>query len=303
MMLSFTMHSVISAFSKCNSWKAKSQKMEKLSTQLLYCFFFIVLIVFHSSPATSQEVEDETEFSYEAGGENGPERWGELHSEWSACENGSMQSPIDLLHERVEVVSHLGRLKRNYKPSNATLRNRGHDMMLKWEEGAGTLEINGTEYILNQVHWHSPSEHTLNGKRFDLEAHMVHESTDGKVAVVGILYKIGRPDSFLSSIKDHLAAIGGSTERDKVVGMMDPRGIKIGSRKYYRYIGSLTIPPCTENVLWTIVKKVRTVTREQVQSLRVAVHDDSDTNARPLQPINSRSLHLFRPNDDSTENP
>ncbi|KAK1588924.1 hypothetical protein Q3G72_028667 [Acer saccharum] len=67
---------------------------------------------------------------------------------------------------------------------------------------------------------------------------------------------------------------------------------------YFRYIGSLTIPPCTENVLWTIVNKVRTVTREQVRLLRVAVHDDSDTNARPLQPLNSRSLQLFRPDTD-----
>ncbi|XP_044483470.1 alpha carbonic anhydrase 7-like [Mangifera indica] len=277
--------------------------MEKLTTQLFYCFFFIALIVLQSPPATSQEVEDETEFNYEKGSEHGPERWGELHSEWSDCKNGTMQSPIDLLHERVEVVSHLGRLKRSYKPSNATLRNRGHDMMLKWENGAGTLEINGTEYRLNQVHWHSPSEHTLNGEKFDLEAHMVHQSTDGKIAVVGIMYKIGRPDSFLSLIKDHLAAIGGSTERDRVVGMIDPRDIKIGSRKYYRYIGSLTTPPCTENVLWTIVRKVRTATREQVQSLRVAVHDESDTNARPLQPLNSRLLQLFRPDDDLPRSP
>ncbi|XP_044505277.1 alpha carbonic anhydrase 7-like [Mangifera indica] len=303
MPLSFTMYTFISSCSK-GSWKSKSKNMENLATQLFYCFFFLVLLVVHSSsPATSQEVEDEKEFNYEAGGEHGPDRWGELHSEWSACKNGSMQSPIDLLDERVEVVSHLGRLKRRYKPSNATLRNRGHDMMLKWEGGAGSIEINGTEYVLNQIHWHSPSEHTLNGEGFDLEAHMVHESTDGKIAVVGIMYKIGRPDSFLSSIKDHLAAIGGSTKRDTVVGMIDPRDIKIGSRKYYRYLGSLTIPPCTENVLWTIVRKVRTVTREQVRSLRVAVHDDSNANARPLQPINLRSLQLFRPNDDVTQKP
>ncbi|KAJ6937656.1 hypothetical protein NC652_012074 [Populus alba x Populus x berolinensis] len=155
-------------------------------------------------------------------------------------------------------------------------------MQLKWESGAGIIEINGTEYVLNQCHWHSPSEHTIDGERFALELHMVHESLDGKIAVVGILYKIGRPDSFLSST---------------VVGVVDPRNIKIGSRKYYRYLGSLTTPPCTENVVWTVVKKVRTVTKEQVQLLRVAVHDDSDTNARPLQPLNGRTVKLFIPED------
>ncbi|KAH7561066.1 hypothetical protein ACOSP7_016377 [Xanthoceras sorbifolium] len=273
--------------------------MERLvaTQQLLLLGFFIVLL-FHSRPAISQEVENETEFNYEANGEKGPERWGEIHSEWHACKNGTMQSPVDLLNERVEVVSHLGRLKRSYKPSNSTLRNRGHDMMLKWEGGAGSLEINGTEYVLQQCHWHSPSEHTINGESYDLEAHMVHESADGKVAVVGILYTIGRPDSFLSSLTDRLRAIGGTTDIERAAGVVDPRHIKIGSRKYFRYIGSLTVPPCTENVLWTIVRKVRTVTREQVRLLRVAVHDDSDTNARPLQPINSRSLQLFRPDTE-----
>ena len=74
--------------------------------------------------------EDEHEFDYR-NGEKGPAKWGELHQNWSACSNGRMQSPIDLHNERVEVVSHLGRLNRDYEPSNATLKNRGHDMMVK----------------------------------------------------------------------------------------------------------------------------------------------------------------------------
>ncbi|KAJ6708347.1 BIFUNCTIONAL MONODEHYDROASCORBATE REDUCTASE AND CARBONIC ANHYDRASE NECTARIN-3 [Salix viminalis] len=230
--------------------------MGKLAARILFSITFFLVLVSRILPATSQEVEDEKEFDYNPNGEKGPAQWGRIHpDEWGACSNGSMQSPIDLLDERVDVVSHLGRLSRSYRPGNATLRNRGHDMMLKWERGAGTIQINGTEYILNQCHWHSPSEHTINGKKFALEAHMVHESLDGKVAVVGIMYKIGRPDSFLSSLTKQLQSVAGSYEQDKVVGVVDPRNIKIGSRKYYRYIGSLTIPPCTENVLWTMVKK------------------------------------------------
>ncbi|XP_011629346.1 alpha carbonic anhydrase 7-like, partial [Amborella trichopoda] len=135
------------------------------------------------------------------GSEKGPKHWGELHPEWAACSNGDMQSPIDLHQKTVEVLPNLGCLKREYKPAKAILKNRGHDIMLNWgESGAGTLEINHTEYVLKQCHWHSPSEHTFNGRRYSLEMHLVHESKQEKRAVVAIAYKIGRPDSFLKEV-------------------------------------------------------------------------------------------------------
>ena len=74
--------------------------------------------------------EDEREFSYDENSEIGPAHWGDLHEEWKECGEGKMQSPIDMVNQRVEIVSHLGRLKRSYKPSNATLINRGHDVMV-----------------------------------------------------------------------------------------------------------------------------------------------------------------------------
>lgn len=75
-------------------------------------------------------VDDEREFSYDVNSPNGPDHWGEIRPEWSVCNNGDMQSPIDLTHKRVQTTSKLGRLDRDYKPSNATLINRGHDMMV-----------------------------------------------------------------------------------------------------------------------------------------------------------------------------
>ncbi|KAF8369636.1 hypothetical protein HHK36_032339 [Tetracentron sinense] len=270
--------------------------MEKLRTQILFIVFLLVLIM-NSSPTASQEVEDEREFDYDEESDKGPAKWGEIHPEWAMCKNGEMQSPIDLLDERVEELSRLGELKRNYKPSNATIKNRGHDIMLKWVGGAGTIQINGTEYVLQQCHWHSPSEHTINGKRFDLEVHLVHESPDQKTAVVGIMYSIGEPDTFLSKMMNHFEYVAEEEEEERVVGMVNPTDIKMGSIMYYRYIGSLTVPPCTQNIVWTIVGKLRTVSREQVKLLRDAVHDFSDTNARPIQPINRRNIHLYRPSD------
>ncbi|EXB75896.1 hypothetical protein L484_022573 [Morus notabilis] len=262
------------------------------------CFLVLVIILFsHSSKSVkAQEVEDESEFDYSRRSEKGPDRWGELKKEWSACKNGGMQSPIDLSNQRVKIIPKLGKLTRSYTPSNATVKNRGHDISIQWHGKAGSIKINGTEYFLQQAHWHSPSEHTINGRRFHMELHMVHQSTDktvkNNIAVIGVLYKLGRPDSFLSKLMKDITAISDKKE-EKHMGIIDPSEIKLGGKRYYRYMGSLTVPPCTEGVIWTISKKIRTVSKQQVELLRVAVHDYAEENARPVQPINRRDIHLF----------
>ncbi|GKA21504.1 alpha carbonic anhydrase 7-like protein [Tanacetum coccineum] len=195
---------------------------------LRVCSIFIALFIIFCVPfVTSQEVEDEHEFTYDVNSPNGPHHWGEIHPEWSMCNQGDLQSPIDLTHKRVQTTSHLGRLDRDYKPANSTLVNRGHDMMME----------------------------------------------------------------------PYFKALASTKDVEKSVGMIDPRDIKVGSRKYYRYVGSLTTPPCTQNVTWTIVNKVRTVSREQLYAIRDAVHDEAEANARPVQALNNRWLKLYRPDD------
>ncbi|XP_077251570.1 alpha carbonic anhydrase 7-like [Tasmannia lanceolata] len=260
----------------------------------MFCAIVLIFLCY-SNPVISEEVKDESEFNYIEGSGIGPESWGQIHEEWAACSSGNMQSPIDLLEEKVEMSHQLGKLNRSYKPSNASLVNRGHDIMLNWTDGAGEIYLNGSGYILKQCHWHSPSEHTIDGRSYALEVHMYHESIDGKQAVVAIMYKIGRPDPFLAELMDDIRTIGNRIDAEEVVGVVDPKHIKLGSRKYYRYMGSLTTPPCTEGVVWTLLKKVRTVSREQVKLLRDAVHDDSEMNARPTQPKNNRPVHLYVP--------
>jgi carbonic anhydrase len=105
--------------------------------------------------------DDEREFDYGERSEKGPARWGELHREWSLCKNGSMQSPIDLLDERVEVVSHLGRLQRNYGPSNATLTNRGHDMMVSKRRLIRMINTSKPKFFLHKTSLILPPRHDL----------------------------------------------------------------------------------------------------------------------------------------------
>ncbi|ESQ42798.1 hypothetical protein EUTSA_v10014359mg [Eutrema salsugineum] len=262
------------------------------------CVFLLIIvtisIVLSAPPPPGGEVEDETEFSYETLGKKGPAKRGTLKEDWKMCGTGKMQSPIDIRDKNVVVTYKLGSLRSHYLPSNTTMKNRGHDIMLKFKggnQGFGII-IGNTKYKLQQLHWHSPSEHTINGKRFALEAHLVHESKNGKYAVVAFLYNVGAPDAFLLSLDRHLKRITDTHEGEANVGSIDPKKISFESKQYYRYSGSLTAPPCSENVLWSISRQIRTVTSQQVKLLRVAVHDASNTNARPLQPINKRVVYL-----------
>ncbi|TMW83228.1 hypothetical protein EJD97_002447, partial [Solanum chilense] len=197
--------------------------------------------------ARSGKVDDESDFSYDENAENGPANWSNIHPNWIKCKTGKMQSPIDFPNNKVEIVSNLGILQKLYKPSNATLLNRGHDIM------------------------HTPSEHTINGKRYDMEAHLVHMSSDRKTAVIGILYEIGSlPDDLLTILEGDLIAVADKRGAEKGMGIIDPNIIKLDVSIYYRYIGSLTTPPCTEGLVWTIDGKVNSVTARQIKLLQDA---------------------------------
>ncbi|CAL5419860.1 unnamed protein product [Camellia sinensis] len=143
--------------------------------------------------------------------------------------------------------------------------------MIKWTLGeAGSIEINGTEYQLHTLLQSTPSM----AEGYAMELHMVHESPQeneqAKIAVIGVFYQIGRPDPFLTQLMRNISNMIDQKD-ERHFGMVDPRDIKTGGKRYYRYMGSLTVPPCTEGVVWTINK--RTVSREQVKLLRETVHD------------------------------
>jgi carbonic anhydrase len=129
-------------------------------------------------------------------------------------------------------------------------------LQVKFQGDAGSVVINGTAYYLKQMHWHSPTEHTVDGRRYDMELHLVHESAAGKAAVIGLLYEVGAHDAFLHALEPAIRRIADRRDREEPVGAVDPRGARGRASVYYRYMGSLTTPPCTEGVIWTLVKRV-----------------------------------------------
>ncbi|XP_043816454.1 alpha carbonic anhydrase 7 isoform X2 [Manihot esculenta] len=274
-------------------------KQQKAYMSFTVTLTFVLLFSYLASSVESHEVEveDEREFDYVQGSQKGPAHWGEIKKEWGICKTGKLQSPIDMANNRVKLIKEPGDFKRNYKACNSIIKNRGHDISLQWEEDkAGTVEIDGSQYFLQQCHWHSPSEHTINSKGYKMEMHMVHLSTDPKVknniAVVGLLYEIGPPDAFLTKLLTDIKSLTDQMP-EKSVGMINPTEIKMDGKEYYRYLGSLTVPPCTEGVIWIINKKISTVSEDQVKALRDAVHDYAEKNARPIQPLNEREIKLY----------
>ncbi|XP_047335354.1 alpha carbonic anhydrase 7-like [Impatiens glandulifera] len=239
-------------------------------------------------------IEDEIEFEYNEKSEKGPSKWGDLNKEWETCKNGTIQSPIDLFPDRLTIVRNRQHWEMNYISTQATLNNSGHDISLHWVFGeAGSIKINGTEFFLKQTHWHIPSEHTINGIRYDMEMHMVHISTDKKIAVIGIFYKLGFTDPFLYQVMKRASNIS-EKGTGKNIGIINPNLINIWKRHmHYRYIGSLTTPPCTEGVIWTIKRRVRTVSDKQIELLRGAVQEYARMNARPIQALNERDIKLY----------
>ncbi|PRQ43661.1 putative carbonic anhydrase [Rosa chinensis] len=256
---------------------------------LQFFAFTLFLLSWHPIRPVSGQGVEEIGYDYRQGSPKGPEHWGELKEEWKECKDGKLQSPIDLLDSNArKAISRVDDLNMSYKPSNATMKHEGYAISIQWEGDAGSIQINGTDYLLKRCHWHRSSEHFINGRRFlflfaslfekskilhiclnrvlfisyDLELHMVHQSQNNDVAVVAFLYQSGNPDPFLSKISNDVSSLSGTKEAR--LGVIDPSLIKWPSSRFYRYMGSLTTPPCTGGVIWSVYEEVHSVSEEQL---------------------------------------
>ncbi|XP_066334892.1 alpha carbonic anhydrase 7-like [Miscanthus floridulus] len=258
----------------------------------------IGLLVAASSLAVALSDGGATLFSYRAGSPDGPENWGKLSPAYKACGQGKQQSPIDIVTKQAVPNAHLDSLNRTYGAVSATLINDGHDITLEFGGKVGTITVNGKVYNFDKMHWHSPSDHTINGQRFPLELHLVHKSADGALAVIGILYQLGAPDSFYYQLKRQFVEMAndqchfGEEESHVEVGLIHLRSMQKRTGSYFRYTGSLTVPPCTENVVWSVLGKVRQISKEQLELLKAPLPGNDN---RPTQPLNGRKVQFYNP--------
>lgn len=217
-------------------------------------------------------------WSYE--GEGGPQRWGDLSADFRACSLGVEQTPIDL---QGTMRAEVGQVEPSFQQMALTVLNNGHTIQVDCAPGSQTL-IAGQAFELVQFHFHHPSEHLLAGRGFDLELHFVHKSTQGQLAVLGVFIRPGQENAALAPIWAAMPREAGEPRRTDT--RIDPAALLPASRKYFRYSGSLTTPPCSEGVLWTVFKEPIEASSGQIRQFAELF----PANARPLQPLNRRAL-------------
>ncbi|KAG0499044.1 hypothetical protein HPP92_003735, partial [Vanilla planifolia] len=224
---------------------------------------------------------------------NAPANWGKLSPDYKTCSIGTHQSPINIAKDDVSPQNKLHDLHRQYVDANATVVNNGFNIMVRFIQNAGYMSQDGKHYRLEQLHWHTPSEHTFNMKRFPLEIHLVHKSDDDKIIVVAILYEYGNIDPFIYQLKDAIIELAEKNNSNISIGLVKTKSFRRHTRKFFKYIGSLTTPPCTENVTWYILGKVRKVSKDQIALIRSPLSKDFKRNARPTQLLNGRIVELY----------
>jgi len=229
----------------------------------------------------------EPEFGYS--GDNGPGFWSELNPESAACAGTAhaRQSPINIDHPRVD--RSLRSLALHSFPTTVDLFNNGHTIEQHYEESGSSIEFEDQHYELLQFHFHSLSEHTVNGRHGALELHAVFQQPEsGNKLVIGQIFEIGnKPNRFIQTLVDAgLPRKNGDTKVTQApINLADALA---STASYYTYPGSLTTPPCTENVTWIVLAQPAYLSQAQFQSFSGVLGDDF----RPLQELHGRVVRV-----------
>ena len=252
--------------------------------QLGASVFAIVGAVLSLAAAPVHGAED-AHWSY--AGANGPAKWGALEKGFVQCKLGQVQSPIDIPDAKAR-KGDLPALLFNYRPSPLKIIDNGHTIQVNYAPGS-FVTVEGKRYELVQFHFHKPSEEKIDGKGHDMVAHLVHLGPGGKFAVIAVLLDSGKENSLIKTLWDNLPK-----EKGKEVAVdavkINALGLLPDSKGYYTFAGSLTTPPCSEDVTWFVLKTPVQVSADEIARFARAY----PMNARPVQPVNDRDIQATR---------
>jgi carbonic anhydrase len=263
--------------------------------------FSLLLAVFALAiPATFSSADESAPVTWSYEGEGGPLHWGHLGPEFALCDKGMAQSPIDLL--RAHKLD-LAKIEFSYKDAPFHVINNGHTLeeleplaesvqsrypqhgqtVLHFDKDS-TIVFDDDLYLLEQFHFHAPSEHTVDHKHYPMELHLVHHNERHEAAVVAVFMKEGKHNDYFETFLDHAPQkVGEFIEDQKHV--INPKDLLPKNLTYYRYFGSYTTPPCHEGVIWAVMHDPIEVSAEQIHRFRTLLGHE---NARPTQPVHKR---------------
>ncbi|HSZ62997.1 MAG TPA: carbonic anhydrase family protein [Terriglobales bacterium] len=245
-------------------------RMRRFSA-LIYCTLLLATAI------TAQEHHPAHAWDY--GDALGPSHWGDLKPEFAPCKSGHHQSPIDIRNPQ---KADLPPIQFDYKPSPLHIIDNGHTVMINYAPGS-FISVAGKRYALKQFHFHRPSEEKINGKGYEMVVHLVHADEEGKLAVVAVLLQQGEDNALVRRMWVNLPKEK-EKEEDLDSVQIDVNELLPADRGYYSFTGSLTTPPCSENVTWFVLKHPMTVSSAEIERFsRLYRHD-----ARPTQPLYDR---------------
>jgi carbonic anhydrase len=237
---------------------------------------------------------EEIHWGYDGAG--GPAHWAELSSDFAACATGQQQSPINLADATImaglQFEKVVGEVVLDFDTRSTVLDivDNGHTIQVTPNADVG-LNIAGDHFELAQFHFHSPSEHAIDGRRSPLEGHFVTSNGSGQLAVIGVLYEEGEHEPDFDPIIASLPQPGDSRHIENLE--LDLTATKPLPDEFFAYKGSLTTPPCSEGVYWFVAAEPEGLSAAQLEALTSLLHN----NARPLQALNGRELMQVSVND------
>jgi carbonic anhydrase len=226
--------------------------------------------------------DEEHHWSYQ--GSTGPANWATLEHEYATCGTGKTQSPIDI-EDAVAKKGDLPAIAFDYKPSPLKVTDNGHTIQVTYAPGS-SITVQGKQYELVQFHFHKPSEEKINGKAYDMVAHLVHRDRDGNLAVVAVLLDTGGVNKLVQTVFDHLPSKKDKETEVKGVEVNAADLLPANQSAYYTFTGSLTTPPCSEGVTWFVLKTPTSISKAELTHFGHLY----PMNARPTQPLNGREI-------------
>ena len=219
-------------------------------------------------------------------GPTGPDRWADLSPDYALCRSGRVQSPIDLSAAAASPSPDLDAILFAYQPGLASVVNDGHTVRWLSQKG-GWMNVAGRRWNLVELHMHRPGESRFSGRPHEMEAHLVHRDENGALAVIAVLLDRGKENTFMRTLE---AAMPRSTGGEGSIASLDFSDLLPAIRGYYTFPGSLTTPPCTENVTWYVMKRPVTLSGPQI----AAFAELYPNNSRPVQAVNGREVRESR---------